>query len=162
MALFYLLLTFWTISAFICAHLAKQRGRNVFLWFALGLMFTVFAVLSLFFLPPKEKKKEEPEAASSLRVVKQSASESSFYPENKPTPYSQPVSKRIPTSKTIPWYFINKNLEKVGPLKLPELRKAFVENQLDDSTYIWCEEFDNWMQLSEFQNKTTLTDPDYI
>ena len=160
MATYYLLLIFWTICAFLCGHLAKQRGRNIALWFVLGLMFSLFAVLCIFFSPPKERK-EEPEGASSLTIAKQSAADS-FYPENKPSSYSKPLSKRIPTSVSIPWYFLNKKLEKVGPLKLPELRKAFAENHLDDTTYIWCEEFENWMQLSEFQNKTTLTDPDYI
>jgi|JI9StandDraft_1071089.scaffolds.fasta_scaffold180879_1 hypothetical protein len=161
MALSYLLLIFWTSSAFLCAHLAKQRNRNIFLWFALGLLFNVLAFLVIFFLPVKAKKPEAEVATNTLSMTQESNAKDSFYPsEDKITP-REPLRKRIPTNQTVPWYFINKNLEKIGPLNLSELRKAFIENTLDDTTYIWCEEFDNWTQVKEFQNKTTLTDPDY-
>jgi len=154
---FYTILIACFLSGAITAIIAKQKNRNPISWFFIGLSFGIFGVLFVTFLPAKPSKKD-PEAASV--PISEVRSESAL-PADAGRSSMGPV-KRIPTNKSLQWYYLNKNVDTIGPLTIDELRHHIFDNKLDAATYIWCEEFADWMQISEFLNNNVLLDTDLL
>ena len=44
-------LLLWAALAFVCMQIAQKKGRNPTLWFVIGILFGIFAVLVVAFLP---------------------------------------------------------------------------------------------------------------
>lgn len=156
MSVFTILVISSTIFGVATGMVAKNKGRNPILWFLVGFSFGIiglFVAYRMSSLSADSKSKPAPVPVREAHSEATSPADQPFPTEN---------VKRIPTNLSIQWYYINANLDTVGPLKLGELRKHINENKLDDSTYIWCEEFSDWMQISEFQNSSTLLDPDLL
>lgn len=42
---------FWAFMGLVCAVIANLKNRNVFGWFCLGVLFSVFAAIVLMLLP---------------------------------------------------------------------------------------------------------------
>jgi hypothetical protein len=145
------------ISGAVIAMIAKQKNRNPIIWFFLGFLFPLFSILFITFLPARPGKKD-PETASV--PISEIRSESAL-PADSIRSSVGPV-KRIPTNKSLQWYYLNKNVDTIGPLTIDELRHHIFDNKLDGTTYIWCEEFADWMQISEFINQNVLLDTDLL
>ena len=145
--------------AIISAYIAKQKQRNPFLWFFFGL--STIGLFILIFLPQKTK----PSSRKQPQLIKEQINEnmqkqSTVLPKNF-TP-SPSIMHRIPHDPSIDWFFINNDLKFIGPLKLPLLRKTLIEKNLGAQTYVWCEEFDDWKQISSLQNGQSLLDKDLL
>lgn len=159
----YSMLAIWVIIGIICSFVAKSKGKNQYLWFAIGVLFSVLGLLILLLLPKKEKEKV---ATPSPAVAKSMNSEAALPADDEenfmePTP---PV-KRIKQDTALQWHYIYESdtiVEVRGPFNIDDLRKEFVNLKLPISTYIWCDEFADWTPLSEFQNMSYLTDPELI
>jgi cytochrome bd-type quinol oxidase subunit 2 len=41
----------WAAMGFVCMEIAKKKGRNPSFWFVIGMLFSIFAVLAVAFLP---------------------------------------------------------------------------------------------------------------
>ena len=53
-------LVYWLSPPFFCAWLAEEKGRSVYGWFVLGLLFSLIALLTIVGAPVLEEE-EEPE-----------------------------------------------------------------------------------------------------
>ena len=117
-----ILLCFWLIQGSIAAYYAKRKGRNPYLWFALGCVFGILGILAVFFLknPPKESPAVQPEA--------------------KPAPKSLP--HRL-------WYYLDQKTQQIGPISTNALEDAFREGKIEPSTYVWHEGMENWKLWKE-------------
>ena len=154
---FYSALLLCISIAAITAYIAKQRGRGPVAWFFVGFALGLIGLLILYLLPSKRKQAEPKAVTTPMREIHSEAA----MPAENSNPYKEHL-KRIPTNPALQWYYISLNLETLGPFKLDELRKEFHEKKLDIQSYIWCEEFDDWMQIQELQNHNIITDPDLL
>lgn len=137
----------------LTSYFAKQRNRNPTTWFAIGFSLGLIGFLILFLLPSKQAQT----APTSTQTVNSDAA----VPSDSSRSF-EPPQKRIPTSSAISWYYLDENLEAKGPFTLDNLRKLLHQNSFNLATYIWCEEFDDWLQIQDCQNHTVLSDPDLI
>ena len=155
-----LVLLFWTTIGCTTAYIAKGRNRNPIIWFFVGLFFSLFGLLLLLTLPSKASAKLEKEDVK-VPDIKAAHNEAAAFSDD--PLYSQPTTHRISRDPTIDWYHIDKKSKIMGPYKLAELRKILIEGKFDQTTYIWCEEFLDWMQIHELQNGgSLLLDPDFL
>lgn len=145
-----------------CYKTAKEKSRNPYLWVALTILFGIFAAIALILLPSKKNLtkdpiKETPGPSSSLHNESAASLDSE---EN----FEIPRAPRLSGSKSLSWYFVDQkdNDAIKGPFSLNNLRKHIHEENLDSSTYIWCEEFESWTQIQEFSNSSLLMDKDFI
>lgn len=44
-------LLLWAAMGFVCMQIAQKKGRNATLWLVIGVLFGIFAVLIVAFLP---------------------------------------------------------------------------------------------------------------
>lgn len=159
------MLAIWVIVGLICSFVAKSKGRNQYLWFTVGVLFSVLGLLVLFLLPSLKKEKEPKTTPAGIKSMNSEAALPSEEEENF-QPQSEPVM-RIKPDSSLEWWYIyvseeEKVIEKRGPMKVEDLRKEFVYKKLSISTYIWCDELADWTPLSEFENMSYLTDPELI
>jgi len=150
------------VFAVSCYTLAKKKERNEKLWAMLGLFFGAIALLIIVFLPKKQHTitTAVQETSGSNASIKSEATQ----PFDSEDGYELPKAPRIPGSKSLNWYYINakKDDEIKGPFSINTLRKEIFDNKLDGSTYIWCEELEDWALISEFSNCNLILDPDFI
>ena len=108
------------LIGYFTSKYAKNKNRRTDAWFVLGFMFGALAPLILAFLP-----KLEPEA-----------------------PTEEPPA--IPTFYPPEWYYLNEAHQQIGPLSLKEMREAYQNGSLQNSSYIWNEDMPDWAHLSTF------------
>lgn len=61
---------FWFACAVVCAIVASSKGRSGFVWFVLGAMFSIFALLLVIVLPSQKDTPRDPNAPSPYTHVK--------------------------------------------------------------------------------------------
>ena len=119
-----ILLAFCTGS--LAAYLAYKRGRNLYIWFAVGFFFGLLGAMTIFFAPKRNKgTPSEP-------------------------PKSQPVESPIiqgPSGKF--WYYVDRANQQTGPMSLDALTAAWKEGKIFLTTYVWHEELPDWKPLQD-------------
>ncbi len=116
-----ILIALWVIQGSIAAYYAKRKGRNPYLWFAIGCFFGIFGIFALFFL--KQPKKAPLPAATPT-------------PTRKSLPYRQ-------------WYYLDQDTKQNGPLSTSALETAWEEGKINEATYVWYEGMENWKRWQE-------------
>lgn len=122
-------IAFSLLLAWSCGHYAKRRGRNPTTWFVAGAFFGILALIALFIFPVR-KPNEKPIA-------------------------TQPIDKTPSLTATCPiqaqklWYYLNDNKEQFGPMSFNALSKAWLDGSVQEQTFVWNEEMENWQPLKE-------------
>ncbi len=149
------------IMGLLSAYFAKKRNRNPIRWFLIGATFGLIGVLILLILPAVGKPTNlTNQVETAPATIKEANSESVVPADSSP---SFPIyKKRISSDKSIQWYYIDEKSNTIGPFIIDELRKEIIKKKLDISTYIWCEEYNDWTRINEFQNYGILIDQDLI
>lgn len=125
----------WTLIGYLCSRIAQNRGRNPMLWFILGAILGLIAVIVLYILPS--------------RVVVASAG---AIPENKVSDedvsYIPPedVASRPPEAL---WYYLDKENNQFGPMSFNALQSAWNSDEINAATYVWNEKMEDWKTLEE-------------
>lgn len=130
-------LIIWAICGSICAHFAKKQGRSPRKWFFLGMLLGLLGLLLLFVLRYYEiwrlkrkggKQKEE----SSLKTASTSAKNLSTN-----------------TAPHILWYYLDSQQQQQGPMSFNALERAWKEDRVFTSSWVWNEEFSDWKRFNE-------------
>ncbi|MCH9811724.1 DUF4339 domain-containing protein [bacterium] len=146
------------LFAISCYTLAKKLGRNPIIWAGLGLIFNLIALIALAFSAKKETAKSNPIKETTGNGVMHNDGAAAINDDS----FEMPKAPRISSSKSLNWHYINSDNEIKGPFSLNDLRKEIHTNKLDSTTYIWCDEFEEWTQITEFSNASLLLDSDFI
>lgn len=112
----------------ISAYLAFKRGKNPYLWFAIGFFFGVLGIFAMFFTAAKKKSAPAPKQPT-LRL-------------------EGPIDKF--------WYYLDPSNTQQGPMSKEALTSAWKAGKITPSTYIWHEELPEWKPLKESLKLETL------
>jgi len=116
----------------IGAYLAYRRGRNPYVWFAIGSLFGILGVFALFFAP---KKKLTPQEETKIEPVE-------LLP-----PIQGPANKF--------WYYLTPDHQQMGPMSLDALTNAWRQGKISTTTFVWNEELPDWKPLQDLLLKIT-------
>ena len=125
---------------------AKKLKKNPYLWFALGCVWKIYAllfillptfvgILSLFFLKKKVTKGPSFGASATEEVT----IEVSPYGDLNVSPQME---------KTL-WYYLDSDGKTMGPMSFPAFYQARKNGLLSDKTLVWNETLSEW---TSFQN----------
>ena len=145
--------------AIACYFLAKKNGRNPIFWSIIGLMLPPFPLIALAILGEKKETPNDP--------IKETSGNGTMHNDGAAAlnddAFEMPKAPRISSSKSLHWHYISGNDNEIkGPFSLNDLRKEIHTHKLDSTTYIWCDEFEEWTQIAEFSNASLLLDSDFI
>ncbi|MBS0653851.1 MAG: DUF4339 domain-containing protein [Verrucomicrobia bacterium] len=125
-----------TIIGAICYRYSKQRGRNPYTWFAIGLLFGVFGLIALFVMPPLNRprgaKKGKGPAIEPL-----------------PTIFKNNLETLDPSHTSKLWYYLDQENQQFGPMSLDALTNAWRDGKVHATTYVWNEVMENWKRFEE-------------
>lgn len=113
----------WLLFGGASCYFAKQRGRDPFAWFLIGMFLGILGLLLLFLLPP---------LTAPVSVVEESPKE--VGPEEDEMPYRLKA-----------WYYLDQARNQIGPVSYNQLKKANVQAD----TLIWCEGMPEWKPVAE-------------
>jgi MFS family permease len=112
-------------------YLAHRKGRSPYTWFFVGFVFGIFGLLAIFFAPSQKKK-----PISSAPKPQESTLE-----ELAIQTIQGPIDKF--------WYYIDPSNQQQGPMSHSALTSAWLEGKLNQSTFVWNEEFADWKTLKD-------------
>jgi hypothetical protein len=113
----------WLLFGGASSYFAKQRGRDPFAWFLIGMFLGILGLLLLFLLPP---------IATPVPVVEEKTEE--LAPQEDAMPYRLKA-----------WYYLDSMRNPIGPISFNELKKTNVQSD----TLIWCEGMVEWKTVAE-------------
>jgi len=115
------------LMGLLAAYVAKRKGKSPYGWFFCGFFFGLLGVICIYFF--LGKKKEEKQVVAT------------------PAPID-PLANKI-------WYYLDQDMNQTGPMSYPVLRKAWNEGVINNETYIWNPDLEDWKQLEEILPKST-------
>ncbi len=122
-------IAFNLLLAWYCSRCAKRLKRDPFKWFIASVFFGVFAFIALYIAASRKARRSIP--------LQQSA----------PKP---PVLLLItPSHAERFWYYLNDKNEQFGPMSFNALARAWNEGAIQELTYVWNEEMENWQRFKE-------------
>lgn len=104
------------IVGILTGRYAARKGYGR-IWFFLGLLFGLSALIVLFFLPNKKKEKQKTPPNPSL--VNHAFSQ-------------------------VQWFYLDSLNQQIGPISFPQLVQAWKEKTTHANSYVWSEDLANW------------------
>lgn len=117
----------WTALGAINAYFAKKRGRDPYIWFAIGSLTGLLGLIGLYLLPSKVRKQDANEI-----IVK---------------------VEPIPSYERVEWFYLDENHQQVGPRSYREIKIAFHQKKISLDSFVWHEELADWQKLNELHIK---------
>jgi len=127
----------------VCARTARSRGRNMAVWFMLGVLFSFVALLVLWILPSKaEPKSTDAQVAPVTITGTLSDSQTPSNLESLSTKNASAVNKTY-------WHYINSKKETLGPISFSSLQEKWHAGEISSSTYVWEESMEGWKKIED-------------
>lgn len=121
----------WLLVGFMTAKLAQQKGRDPYMWFAIGVLLGIFALLILILLPPvKPEEQETNKAPLPVQIA----------------PAEPPIQNEILIKE---WHCITTTGLQQGPLKCDALKKLWSDGQLNSKSFVWTDKMVAWQRVEE-------------
>ncbi len=119
-----------------CAYYAKRQGRSPVAWFVLGLLFGIFALFVLFFLPMVRLFLAKRARKKNMQVQKSEA----------PSVFTWKIDS---CGLDKMWYYVDRENKQRGPMSFQAFKKAREEGDVLSSTYVWNEDLSDWKKFDE-------------
>lgn len=120
----------WFTLGWIASRMAERRGRNVAIWFILGFILGIIALIILYFLPPKNVLAIASPSPSNISPIASDESEDT----------SSNSLKKL-------WYYLDQENKQYGPMNFDALQNAWDTDLIGEKTYVWNEDMENWERL---------------
>ncbi len=126
-----------TIIGAICYRYSKQRGRNPYTWFAIGLLFGILGLIALFVMPPLNRPHNTKNGKDP------------FIEPTTPTVINHHLETLDPSHSSKLWYYLDQENQQFGPMSIDALTKAWRDGKVHGATYVWNELMENWKRFEE-------------
>lgn len=133
MTVSWITLLIWFLFGCATAHFAKQRGRDPFSWFFIGLLLGAIGLCLVFIFPKRQV------AAQTVQ-----------------TPEPVDLLPELPLEhKNKFWYYLDGANAQVGPMSFEALFREFKSGKVKSQTHVWNENLEQWTPLSVFVKNPT-------
>lgn len=123
------------LTGSLTAYIAKQRGRDMMLWFVLGVFFFILPLMVLFFLPAVDTDAKGTESTSGQKKAM--------------TGQFEPVSVSEADAGANKWFYLDAAHKQYGPVSFSLLKELWKEKTLTEATYLWQEGMGGWKQIKD-------------
>ncbi len=153
------------LSAALCAHFAQKRGRDPIVWFFLGILLGLLALILLFILPPATREKPVGPIETSASLPETGLNDSSWdqgkgTKEEVVAPQAHSLDPSDIPLVERDWFYLDADRTQVGPLLFADLQDQFKDGSVDSDTYLWSEGMKNWQYLKDLEELQSLLSDD--
>lgn len=136
----------WILMGIATSYIANQRGRDPYIWFALGMFFGVLALLTLVLLPQvKAEELEKDERNKEIVERREKQMEEQERIENAPDLEPQSI-------ETKEWFYLDKERQQHGPLSFYVINELWEGGTVNSQTYVWTEGMPEWKRVQEISD----------
>ncbi|HEV8052233.1 MAG TPA: DUF4339 domain-containing protein [Parachlamydiaceae bacterium] len=132
----------WMLMGVATAYLANNRGRDPYIWFALGIFLGLLAMLALILLPPVKSDEEQAIDEKNKEIIdrreKQVEEEEKI--ENAPDLLPQSV-------ETKEWFYMDKSHQQQGPASFFLINELWESGDINVETLVWTEGMSDWNKI---------------
>lgn len=132
----FLTLAFWFLTGLGTAYFANQRGRDPYLWFAIGLFFGLFGLVFLFLLPiandTEEKRKIDDQDEETLLL-------------------DPDVQSNTVDFKFKEWFYLDQSQAQKGPVSFVFIKSLWDDGKINSNTYVWADGMEKWKKIEELK-----------
>lgn len=129
----------------LCFYIAKKRGsRRPLLWFVVGLLCGVVGLLILLALPNKKRSAAQTAFVNSSPLLVDKEVGDRMAITNEP--------EITPSINAYPWYYIDRELKKQGPIDLLTLKRAWKQGKISQESYLWTDGMSDWEILENLSD----------
>jgi len=115
----------WVINGIATSYIASKRGRDPYLWFAIGVLFGLFGLLLLVILPDQNPQSDqEPDEIAIIT----------------PELPNQDCTNRE-------WFCIDTQRIQHGLIDYKTLKALWLDGKLVDNSYVWSEGMAEWKKI---------------
>lgn len=135
----------WILTGIATGYLAYRRGRDPYIWFALGIFFGILAILVLVLLPPIKNTEEEiaaNERAEDIAERREKQLKEQEKLENAPNLQPQSV-------ETKEWFYLDKAKQQQGPSSFYSLNALWENGEINLQSYVWTEGMPEWKKIQD-------------
>ena len=150
----------------ICAAVAHGRGRSWVAWFVLGFLFQCISLVILLVIPDLkvEESKHWQLSAETRRLREQLKKERQVADERHEahnarlgahdralgmdTQQQAALPPPLPAITGATWFYAVGN-ERKGPVTRSELRDRWLDEEIPDTTLVWCEGMSDWRPIGD-------------
>ena len=119
--------------AIATAMLARQKGRDPYIWFAIGAFFGILGFILLMILPDaSDTEKQVQNAQKQPSLIIEAAPDTTH-------PHHEFLLKE--------WYYVDLNKQQAGPVSFDQLQALWQQQQVTSLTFVWGEGMQAWQQL---------------
>lgn len=119
----------------VCSYVAKNKGRNPVMWYILGMLFCLLALIVLSLLP-------------SLKTPAQISDETEENEDEKLSG-SGFDEKKILAYQQNEWFYLGEDKQPKGPVGFNDLKTLWMDGLLESRSFVWTEGMVNWKRISE-------------
>lgn len=109
------------------------------MWFFLGILLGVLGLIILYFLPD-------------LNTARHTNNDNPETSPDKPMVELLPAPPKIAQPDQEEWYYLDRKNNQQGPVSLAIVKQEWAKGEIDQDTYVWCQEFDQWYKIKDLKD----------
>lgn len=137
-----LTIVLWMLMGVATAYWAYQRGRDPYIWFAIGIFFGVLGMLVLILLPPI--KNEEETAVGLENDARIQRKEQHIQDHLEVAQDLQPQSVEVKE-----WFYLDKRRDQKGPFSFYVINELWEGKDLTPASLVWAEGMPEWKKIQD-------------
>lgn len=137
----------WILTGVATGYLAYRRGRDPYIWFALGIFFGILAILVLVLLPTTKVEEEIAVDRRNEEIVEGRERQLKEREKLENAPNLQPQSVEAKE-----WFYLDKTRQQQGPLSFYSLNVLWENGEINGQSYVWTEGMAEWKRIQEVED----------
>lgn len=134
----------WMLMGVATAYLAYQRGRDPYIWFALGIFFGILAMLLLVVLPRVKAEEEIEVDRKNEEIMERREKQVEEQEKLENAPDLQPQS-----IETKEWFYLDKAHQQQGPFSFYVLNESWENGDINAHSFAWSEGMPEWKKIQD-------------
>lgn len=134
----------WMLMGIVTAYFANQRGRDPYIWFALGIFFGLLAMIALVLLPPLKSEEEMAIDERNKEIVERREKQVGEEEKLESAPDLQPQSV-----ETKEWFYLDKSHQQQGPTSFFLINELWEGGDINVQTLVWTEGMPDWRKVGD-------------
>lgn len=155
MSMTMLTMILWMLMGIATSYIASQRGRDPYIWFALGMFFGILAMLALVLMPPGKSQQELDKDQRTKEIVERREKQMEEQEKIEKAADLEPQSLEAKE-----WFYLDKERQPQGPFSYYVIHELWESGVVDPQILVWTEGMSEWKKVQDIPELLYILDND--